>query len=57
MAYLHPGVVPGGDGRPSVGLDVLSEQTEPQVHLFLVGAVDDDGIEADTCGVFKRGKV
>lgn len=56
VTYLHSGVVSGRDRGSSVGLDVLFEQTEPQVHLFLVAAVDDDGIKADTCNMFKNGK-
>lgn len=56
VTYLHSGVVSGGDRGSSVGLDVLFEQTEPQVHLFLVATVDDDGIKADTCNMFKNGK-
>lgn len=54
--HLHPGVVCGRRRRSSVGLDVLFEQTEPQVHLSLVGAVDDDGIKADTCDTFRNGR-
>lgn len=56
VTYLHSGVVSGGDRGSSVGLDVLFEQAEPQVHLFLVATVDDDGIKADTCNMFKNGK-
>lgn len=56
VTYLHSGVVSGRDRGSSVGLDVLSEQTEPQVQLFLVATVDDDGIKADTCNMFKNGK-
>lgn len=56
VTYLHSGVVSGGDRGSSVGLDVLFEQTEPQVHLLLVATVDDDGIKADTCNMVKNGK-
>lgn len=56
VTYLHSGVDSGGGRGSSVGLDVLFEQTEPQVHLFLVATVDDDGIKADTCNMFKNGK-
>lgn len=56
VSYLHSGVVSVRECRPSIGFDVLSEQSEPQVHLFLAGTVDDDGIEADTCSMFRKGK-
>lgn len=56
VTYLHSGVVSGHDRRSSIGFDVLFEQSEPQVHLFLAGTVDDDGIKADTCDMFRKGK-
>lgn len=56
-SYLHSDVVSGRDGRSSVGFDVLFEQPEPQVHLFLAATVDDDGVKADTCTMFRKGKV
>lgn len=56
-SHLHSGVVSGRDGRSSIGFDVLLEQPKPQVHLFLAATVDDDGVKADTCIMFRKGKV
>lgn len=56
VSYLHSGVVSGRGRRSSIGFDVFFEQSEPQVHLFLAGTVDDDGIEADPCDMSRKGK-
>lgn len=48
--YLNPGVgLDRCDGGAPVDLDMFFEQAEPHVHLLLVGAIDDDGVQADTC--------
>lgn len=54
--HLHSGVVSGRHCRSPVGFDVVFEQSEPQVHLFLAATVDDDGIKADPCDTYRKGK-
>lgn len=51
LTYFHSGVVFICSCSASIGLNIFSEQAKPQVHLFLVGTVDNDGIKADTCRV------
>lgn len=46
--YSHSGVAFRLDSSASILLDALLKKAKPHVHFFLTGAVDNDGVQADS---------